>query len=223
MREVIIPASRSRGQHAGLNAQAILDAAIRLADREGLTALSMRRIGTELGVEAMALYHHFPNKDALLDGIVEALATAVPVPRFDGADWQGGLRRYAEAQLDALVAHPNLVLLVLSRPAITAGNLRMMEALLESLGRAGFEPRRSLDMIYALNGLVLVHGLLVTGAGGAPAPLGEAGQTSRLADLPADSYPLLTEAARTSVERSPTARFAFALEALLTGLAAQRE
>ncbi|MFC5823607.1 TetR/AcrR family transcriptional regulator [Nonomuraea insulae] len=105
----------------------MLHAAIRLADRDGLAALSMRRLGTELGVEAMALYHHFPSKDTLLDGMVEELATVEPVARFDGTDWREGLRGYTRARLETLAAHPNLVPLVLSRPATTAGNLHMME------------------------------------------------------------------------------------------------
>lgn len=215
-------AGRSRGQHAGLSTRAILRAAIDLADREGLAALSMRRLGAELGVEAMALYHHFPNKDALLDRIVEELATETPVPRFDGADWRDGLRSYTRAQLDILATHPNLVPLVLSRPATTAGNHRMMETLLQSLRAAGFEPRQALDMVYALHGLILVHAAISAGVGGAPPPHGEPGQTSRLADLPAETYPLLVEAARASVDRRPTARFEFALEALLAGFAAAR-
>ncbi|HEY3503800.1 MAG TPA: TetR/AcrR family transcriptional regulator C-terminal domain-containing protein [Actinocatenispora sp.] len=210
-------ASRRRGQHAGLTGPAILDTAVALADREGLAALSMRRLGTELGVEAMALYHHFPNKDALLDAMVEALATASPVPRFGRTDWRDGLRDYTRTRLDILAAHPNLVPLVLSRPATTEGTLRMMEDLLDSLGTAGFPPRRALDMVYALNGLIVVHAALGAGVGDAPAPHGEPGQTSRLAAVPAEAYPLLAEAARASARRGPTARFEFALAALLTG------
>lgn len=211
--------NRGRGQRAGLDARAIRRVAVRLADRDGLAALSMRRLGAELGVEAMALYHHFPNKDALLDGIVEELACQAPAPRFDGTDWRDDLRRYARAHVDTLAAHPNLVPLVLNRPANTAGNLCLMETLLESLGKAGFEPGRALDMVYALNALILVHGALRAGAGDAPAPHGEPGQTSRLADLSAEMYPLLAEAARASAGRAPTARFEFAVEALLAGFA----
>ena len=199
-----------------------MHAAIRLADRDGLAALSMRRLGTELGVEAMALYHHFPNKDTLLDGMVEELATAAPVARFDGTDWREGLRGYTRARLETLAAHPNLVPLVLSRPATTAGNLHMMERLLQSLRTAGFRPRQALDMVYALNGLILVHAAIGAGVGDVPPPHGEPGQTSRLAGLPAETYPLLAEAARASANRDPTARFEFALEALLTGFAAAR-
>lgn len=214
--------SRGRGQHAGLSRQAILRAAVRLADRQGLAALSMRRLGAELGVEAMAVYHYFPNKGALLDGIVEEVAAEVPAPQFDSSDWREGLQAYARALLDTLAAHPNLIPLAFSRPATTPRNLHAMEALLGSLRIAGFEPRQALDMLYALNGLVLVHAALRAGVGGAPAPHGEPGQTSRLAELPAEMYPLLAEAAEASATRGPTARFEFALDALLTGFAASR-
>jgi AcrR family transcriptional regulator len=214
--------SRSQGQHAGLDAPAILRAAIAVTDREGLAALSMRRLGAELGVEAMALYHHFPSKAALLDGMVEELAVATPVPKLDETNWQDGLRAYTRAQLDNVAAHPNLVTLILSRPAVTEGNLRMMEALLGSLGGAGFAPSQALDIVYALNTLILVHAALGSGAAGAPAPHGDAGQNSRLAELPADRYPLLTQAVRDSTGRGPTARFEFTLDALLAGFGAAR-
>lgn len=210
--------TRTRGQHAGLTRQAILRAAVRLADKEGLAALSMRKLGAELGVEAMALYHHIPNKDALLDGMVEEVAAEVPVPRLTRTTWRKGLRRYALALLDAVAAHPELVPLGLSRPVLTPRSLETMEALLSSLRAAGFPPGRALDLVYALNGLVLVHAALRAG-GDAAAPAGEAGQTSRLAELPAETYPLLAEAARESAGRGPTARFEAAVDALITGFA----
>ncbi|HEX6445828.1 MAG TPA: TetR/AcrR family transcriptional regulator C-terminal domain-containing protein [Streptosporangiales bacterium] len=213
--------SRARGRHAGLTRQDILRAAVRLADRDGLAALSMRRLGAELGVEAMALYHHVPNKEALLDGMVEEVAAEVPVPRFTAAGWRNGMRRYALALLDAVAAHPELVPLALYRPAVTPRNLQTMEDLLRGLHSAGFEPRQALDLVYALNGLVLVHAALRTGTGDAePAARGEPGQTTRLADLPTETYPLLAEAARGSARRGPTARFKAAVDALLTGFAA---
>ncbi|HJF77014.1 MAG TPA: TetR/AcrR family transcriptional regulator, partial [Brevibacterium linens] len=71
-------AARTRGQHAGLKPESIVRTAIAIADEEGLASVSMRRIGAELKVEAMALYHHFPNKGALLDAVVEQISTSVP-------------------------------------------------------------------------------------------------------------------------------------------------
>ena len=85
---------RIQGQHAGLAVPDIVRTAIAVADEEGLSALSMRRLGAELGVEAMALYHHIPSKDALLDLMVEELAVATPIPELDETNWQDGLRTY---------------------------------------------------------------------------------------------------------------------------------
>src|ERR687897_3600398 len=66
-----------------LSRRRILEAAVRFVDREGLEALSMRKLGSELGVEAMSLYNHVPNKDALLDGMVEVLLGELEVPPED--------------------------------------------------------------------------------------------------------------------------------------------
>lgn len=215
-------ANRGRGYHAGLDAGTILETAVELADREGLAALSMRGLGAELGVEAMALYHHFPSKNALLDGVVEQLTTEVPVPRFDDTDWMARLRDYARAQLDTLTAHPNLVSLLLSRPAVREGNLRRQEMLVESLTAVGFDSCGALDLVFALNGLVAVNAAVSVGVGDAPAPHGEVGQNSRLTALSAETYPFLVEAASASSNRGPRARFEAALTALLTGFAEAR-
>jgi len=216
-----MPGHRPHGQHAGLNPQVILDAAIDLADSQGLAALSMRRLGATLEVEAMTLYHYFPNKAALLDGIVERLVSAAELPIGTDTDWKDGLRRYARSGLDTLAAHPNLVPLMLSRPGTTAGNHRVMETLLQVLTRAGFDPRTALDLLYALNSLIVVHGAVRAGSD-SPQPHGEEGQTSRLAELSPEDYPLLTAAARDSAGRGPTARFDAAVDALITGFAAAR-
>ena len=70
---------------------AVLDAAVRLADRDGLAALSMRSLARHLGIEAMSLYHHVANKEALLDGMVDVVFGEIHLPRV-GADWAGELR-----------------------------------------------------------------------------------------------------------------------------------
>lgn len=212
-------AIRLRGQHAGLTADAIVRTAIALADDEGLASVSMRRIGAELEVEAMALYHHFANKASLLDAVVEEIATSEPAVEFTESSWRDGLRRYARAQLDSLSEHPNLIELVMSRPAVTSGNLDLLERLVDFLCDAGFPARRALDMVYVVNELVLMHAALDVGFGRSEAPHGEKGQDDRLAGASAEAFPRLAEAARAGHDRSPTARFEFALDALITGFA----
>jgi AcrR family transcriptional regulator len=122
------PARRAsdRGRYGRLSRERVLASALELVDREGLSALSMRRLGAELGVEAMALYRYAASKDALLDGLVEALyleleerLRAEPEPEAADAtavpDWRAGLHRIARATYDACLAHPQAVPLLATR------------------------------------------------------------------------------------------------------------
>lgn len=207
--------SRSRGQHAGLDPATILRAAVGLADRDGLSALSMRRLGAELGVEAMAIYHHFPNKDALLDAMVGELVAQAAEPGRPDDPWQLQLRRYALAFFERLTEHPNLVPVVLTRPAMTVGNLQVMESLIGVLCDAGFAPERGLDIVYALARVALIHAALDTGTDEALAAAEPSG-------LALDDYPLLAAAARASMGRRATYRLEFAIDALISGFAQLR-
>lgn len=211
-------APRSRGQHAGLTRAAVLGAAVALVDEHGLSALSMRRLGAELGVEAMALYHHVGSKDELLDGLVEHLfGEVVPVLVERGSDrrghaaegWQEGLRASAHTMLRTLIAHPNLVPVVLSRPATTPQVHGLLEQMLGTLRDAGLSPGRSLDLVYAVISLVLAH--VATG--------GDAGESTSarrqvLAAQDLGDFPLLAQAARED-SASETAPFDVTLEALI--------
>lgn len=199
-------ANRTRGQRAGLTREAVLDAAVRLVDQEGLKALSMRRLGAELGVEAMTLYHYVPNKSALLDGMIEqVVAEAVP-PEFGAATWREDLRSYAHALMAALGTHPHAVPLLLSRPAMTPRNLRTLEAAVAMLDEAGFPLSRTLDILYSLTSFVVGHAAAQAG-----------NVDDGLTSLDPDAYPLLVSAARKAGEDAAEARFDFALDALLSG------
>ncbi|MFB7373056.1 TetR/AcrR family transcriptional regulator C-terminal domain-containing protein [Streptomyces sp. NPDC056222] len=201
-------AQRAPGQRAGLTRQAVLEAALRLVDQEGLKALSMRRLGAELGVEAMTLYHHVPNKTALLDGMIEqVVAEAVP-PAFGADTWREDLSTYAHALVAALDKHPHAVPLLLSRPAMTPRNLRTLEAVVEMLHGAGFALPRTLDILYSLTSFVVGH---------AAAQVGRVDGAGSLASLDPEAYPLLVAAARDAGEDAAAARFDFALDALLAG------
>ncbi|QNP62934.1 TetR/AcrR family transcriptional regulator [Streptomyces genisteinicus] len=113
-----------RGKYGRLSRERVLAAALEIVDREGLTALSMRRLGAGLGVEAMALYRYAPSKDALLDGLVEALYTEVgEALAADGAEpdrtepdgARAQLRRAAVATYRVALAHPHVVPLLATR------------------------------------------------------------------------------------------------------------
>ncbi|MCX5425234.1 TetR/AcrR family transcriptional regulator [Streptomyces sp. NBC_00078] len=114
-----------RGRYGRLSRERVLAAALELVDREGLSALSMRRLGADLGVEAMALYRYAAGKDALLDGLVEALylelderlAADSEAGSTDthSPDWRAGLHRIARATYDVCLAHPQAVPLLTTR------------------------------------------------------------------------------------------------------------
>jgi AcrR family transcriptional regulator len=96
----------------------VLASALELVDREGLSGLSMRRLGAELGVEAMALYRYAEGKDALLDGLVEALYIKLEERLAAGAEeptWRGELHRIARATHDVCLTHPQAVPLLTTR------------------------------------------------------------------------------------------------------------
>ena len=102
-----------------LTREAILDAAIVILDRDGMAGLSMRKLGAAVGVEAMSLYNHVPNKEALLDGIHERILLSLETPAH-ARTWQAFVRHQALALHRALLAHPNAIPLFATRPAATA-------------------------------------------------------------------------------------------------------
>ncbi len=107
----------------------ILNAAVELVDREGLGALSMRRLGRELGVEAMSLYNHVPNKEALLGGMVEVLLEGLEIPAESAGGWEEQVRGAFRSYLKLARAHPEVFQLFATRPLGTGEALRIFEVL----------------------------------------------------------------------------------------------
>jgi AcrR family transcriptional regulator len=120
-----------------LTRERVLQAAVALADREGVVSLSMRRLAKELGVEAMSLYHHVPGKQALLDGMVDLVFGEIELPAADG-DWKAAMRRRAVSAREVLARHPWAISLMESRRTPGPANLRHHDAVLGCLRRAGF-------------------------------------------------------------------------------------
>ncbi|MEO8263358.1 MAG: TetR family transcriptional regulator, partial [Pseudolysinimonas sp.] len=85
---------RQAASSAGLSKQRVVVEAVRLADREGVDGLSMRRLAAALGAGAMSLYHYVANKDELLDAMIDIVFEEIEPPRED-TDWQAAMRREA--------------------------------------------------------------------------------------------------------------------------------
>ena len=127
-----------------LSAARLLGAAVELADTEGIAAVTMRRLAGVLGVEAMSLYHHVPGKEALLDGLVDAVVEEVTtaIRKLDEhtvkADWQSTLRRRFLAARTVMFRHPWAPGLIGTRASIPPSVFGHYEALLAALVEAGF-------------------------------------------------------------------------------------
>jgi AcrR family transcriptional regulator len=140
----------------------ILAAALDILDREGLEALSMRRIGEAVGVEAMSLYNHVPNKSALLDGIQEVMLGLVErAPK--GVDWRGLARHQARSLHHVLRKHPNAIALF-ARPAGTTAVFARLEDYLGVLIAAGFAPLEALNVVQIVMAFVVGHALFAASA-----------------------------------------------------------
>ena len=133
----------SAQRRSPLTRERVLKAAVRLADREGIEAVSMRRLGTELGIEAMSLYTHVRGKDDLLDGMIELVIREIPVHR-DGADWKASLRATILAARGVVLRHPWAPRIIETRDDPGPSGLRYYDAVMGILREGGF----SLEMTH---------------------------------------------------------------------------
>ena len=151
---------RPRAGQEALSRGRILDAALRLVDEEGMGALSMRRLGAELGVNPMSIYHHLPGKGAVISGLVELVFSGMRVRYSDGSPWQDQVRAWAETYRDLVRSHPNLVLeIVSSAAAVTEAVLLVNEPLYAALDEAGLPPA---EVVVVADSVVdFVHGFAI--------------------------------------------------------------
>lgn len=130
-------AEKTRKKRTPLTKEKVLAMALQLADERGLDGLSMRHLAQALGVEAMSLYNHVANKEAILDGLVELVASELAVPAI-GGDWRSAMRQRAHTAHAVLMRHPWATLLIVSRVNIGPAMLRYVDASIGCLRAAGF-------------------------------------------------------------------------------------
>ncbi len=202
-----------------LTRERIVGAALDIVDRGGLSALSMRRLGAALGVDPMAVYYYVPNKEALLDAVVEAVMSEIDLSADDrSATPEERALHAATAYRNALLAHRNALPIVLSRGPSTAVALRPVELLIGIMKDAGLpidKAAMAMDAIAAaVRGAVGMHPgeLSPEQAEGAAAQL--------VAALPHDEFPNLHQALACWNEDFDT-EFEFGMRALIKGLIAE--
>jgi len=129
--------TRKAARRAPLSRERVLRAALQIADKRGLDALSMRKLAQTLKVEAMSLYNHVTNKEQILDGLVELVAGEIDVPEI-GGDWRQAMRRRASSAHAVLMRHPWATMLFVSRIGLGPNMLRYVDATIGCLREAGF-------------------------------------------------------------------------------------
>jgi AcrR family transcriptional regulator len=205
-----------------LSRERVLRAAIALADEGGIEALSMRKLARGLGVEAMSLYNHVANKDEILDGIIDLVASEVDLPA-DGTDWKTAIRQSAISTRDAFLRHPWASSLWMSRQGGSA-RLRRGDWLLRTLREAGL----SKDLTYHAYHIVESHILGFT-AQQLNFPYKDeelAGLAETfLQQLPADEHPDFVEHVKQHLEPSHGEKggFELGLDLILDGLERLRD
>jgi AcrR family transcriptional regulator len=134
---------------ARLSTQTIVDAALVIADSEGLGALSMRRVATDLSCAPMSLYEHVPSKEALLDLVADQAMTALP--ELDpGGNWRSELERFFAAFHELFLAHPAIAHVMVQRPLVGPVTIRRGEPALAVLTAAGFSDADAVECFIAL-------------------------------------------------------------------------
>ncbi len=214
------PVRRRAGQRAGVTRDDVLAAAGRLVEREGLSRLTMRRLAAELGVAPNALYTYFPDKTALLDALADAVLAEVRVPNARRErSWRADLTALLHASRRALLRHPELLPLIVSRPG-GPNALRLGEAALRLLATGGVHGRRAAEALRAL--LAYTMGFVAVEVPRTNDPAREeriARGRERIASLPAQEF-AVTRAVAAWLARHPSERdFDTGLAWLLAGIA----
>jgi AcrR family transcriptional regulator len=221
---------RSRkGPKRGLSLKQIVDAAVKVASAEGLAAVSMSRIATELGTATMSLYRYLGSKNELLVLMTDAVFQSPPATRQPNEGWRAALTRWAREHLAVLRRHRWLVRVPISGPPIAPNQVAWFERGLSCLRDTGLPESQKLSVLLLVNGFVRSEALLAAdlqvAAGAAPSSADAAASSygrllSRLIDP--QRFPALSAVIAAGVfDRTdgPDAQFDFGLERILDGVA----
>ena len=202
-----------------LNRERVVRAAVALADDAGLEALSMRKLGQRLGVEAMSLYNHVANKDDLLGGMIDVVFSEIDLPVAD-VGWRTAMRQRAASVREALARHRWATGLMELRTTHGPASLRHAEAVLDCLREAGFSIEDATHASWLLDSYI--YGFAIQEAG---LPFGSSEELAEMAEivlpqLSGAEYPRLNEAAVAGYASGYgyTDEFEFGLDLILDGL-----
>jgi len=209
------------GERARLSKRAVVDRALKLADTDGLDALTIRKLAQDLGVTPMALYWHFRSKEDLLEGMAERVWGEIDVHVDPSIPWWAQLQAGLESLIRMLRAHPAAPQLVLEHEKQNESALRATEATLEILRSAGFDAQHASEIARSTlwTGIMLV----MSEAGYKPElPEDERAEHQRrieisFAMLPVARYPRLVEGAASMASCDPDLHYRLGVELFIAG------
>jgi AcrR family transcriptional regulator len=216
---------RGRPARTPLTREAIVDAALRVVDKEGADGLNMRRVAEELGTGPASLYWHVANKDELINLLVDRVVGEIELPEPDPARWQEVFREWALRAREVFLRHPGVGGLTLGRIPVGPNLVRLAEATLALLRGAGV-PDRVAAYVPDLLGLYL-GATAYEESLGLPSPAGEDLPPEEIVgmirgyfeSMPADRFPNVRETLDLMFSGGPDERFELGLEIITRGLA----
>jgi AcrR family transcriptional regulator len=220
-----IPKAKHR---APLSRERVLGAAVRLADRDGIESVSMRRLGQELGVEAMSLYNHVAHKEDLLDGLVDVVVAEIDPPI--SADWRTAFRERVLAARRVLLRHPWASGAITSRKTVTPTVMAYMDSTIGILRDGGFSVDMTHHVMHVLGSRILGFAQELYDDSEALAESPEI--AAMMLEQLAGSYPHLSELAQAVTHDAESTvgtgcddqfEFEFALDLILDGLERLRD
>src|SRR5581483_10395822 len=193
------PVQQGDDGRARLSKATVVEQALKLADADGLEALTIRRLAADLGVTPMALYWHFRSKEDLLAGLAEAIWGEIEVVVDPALTWSEQLRGGLESLIGVLRAHPSAAQLLIDHEATNEAATQVTEAALDVLRSAGFDPEHASEIARQTlwTGIMLVLSEVGFDPGVSQAEREEAQRVKRVrfSMLPPDKYPRIVECA----------------------------
>ncbi|QTX05160.1 TetR/AcrR family transcriptional regulator [Agromyces archimandritae] len=223
-----VAANPQRGPKREMSIEKIVDAAIEIADAEGLGAVSMTRVAQALGFTTMSLYRYVTSKDDLVALMAEAGTGLPPEPEDGLAGWRERIRFLFRAQLGVFLRHPWLLDVPIVGSPVTPNSVAWMDALLDAVAEAPVDEGERIGIALLVTGQVRWQGIVERSYNTAAADAGVDAQTiddtsSRLYEelITAEEFPAMRRAVDAGVFSDPDADpLAFGFERLLDGIAA---
>lgn len=216
----------TRGPRRGLSIERLVEAAITVATRDGLAALSMGRVAVQLGAAPMSLYRYVASKDELLTLMGDAAYGPPPLPASAAEGWRAGLTRWAWAEHDALRRHPWLLRIPIRGAPVTPNLVRWLEHGLGSLEGSGLHEAEKPSVILLITSFVRVEATLTASVTAAIAAATADRAVTTWPDqmrqlIDQESFPALTRTLAAGVfdrANDPDDEFIFGLERILDGV-----